>query len=111
MDSECSGEAFDTPDTESSTRRCTVCDVALSETNTRARCWGCTSRRGKSFASNKDVQVDIKLAAHTIRLTLEKMESALLAPTRTELQHLLVDIVSDVGLVQRTVDGVARRMR
>lgn len=61
-------------------------------------------------------EVDLKLASHTLGNAIEQIEGALdpavgTEPTRSDLIRMLTLVASDLGLVQRTIEGVARRVR
>jgi hypothetical protein len=60
---------------------------------------------------HKDLAVDLKMASHTLGLALDKIADLPPELGRLELLRIIAAVEADIGLVQRTVDGVARRMR
>jgi hypothetical protein len=66
---------------------------------------------GGRMAKSTDMAIDLKMASHTLTQALDKIADLPPTLTKHDLVRLIAEVESDIGLVQRTVDGVARRMR
>lgn len=69
---------------------------------------------GGRMTRQSEMGVDLKMASHSLGQVIEQIEGAVdagIAVTRADLIRMLTLLSSDLGLVQRTIDGVARRVR
>jgi hypothetical protein len=69
--------------------------------------------QGKTGRVSKqnDSAVDLKQALNTIRLALEKLGDEPTQIAWAQFKRLHMELRADLGLVERTVEGVQRRMR
>jgi hypothetical protein len=67
-------------------------------------------RTGRVSKQN-DSAVDLKQALNTIRLALEKLGDEPTQIAWAQFKRLHMELRADLGLVERTVEGVARRLR
>lgn len=66
---------------------------------------------GGRMTKRTETAVDLDRALHTLHLALEKLGDEPTQIAWAQFKRLHMELRADLGLVERTVEGVARRLR
>lgn len=91
-----------------------ACGAQLPESTRKPRQWcddcGSHGARKRTVASRSGGSLDLHIAIDTLQGSLDKLGNAPTTIAWADFKRLHMELTSDLGLVKRTLEQIARRM-